>query len=46
MTGSLYERDRTGSLTVDATDNGPAFEVQIDAKRSHGITNMQVFASI
>ena len=43
LSKALYERERTGSLTVDATENGPIFEVHIDAKRSHGITNMQVF---
>ena len=43
LSETLYERERAGSLTIDATDNGPTFEVQIDAQRSRGITNMQVF---
>ena len=40
---ALYESQRAGSLTIGATENGPTFEVQIDAQRSRGITNMQVF---
>ena len=43
LSEALYERERAGNLTIDATDNGPTFEVRIDAKRSRGITNMQVF---
>ena len=43
LSEALYERERAGSLTIDATDNGPTFEVHIDAQRSRGITNMQVF---
>lgn len=40
---ALYERERTGNLTIDATANGPTFNVQIDAQRSRGINNMQIF---
>ena len=43
LSSALYERERAGSLTIDATDNGPTFEIHIDAQRSLGITNMQVF---
>ena len=43
LSEALYERDRAGSLTIGATENGPTFKVQIDAHRSHGITNMQIF---
>ena len=43
LSEALYERERAGCLTIDATDNGPTFEVHIDAQRSRGITNMQVF---
>ena len=43
LSESLYERERAGNLTIDATDNGPTFEVHIDAQRSRGIINMQVF---
>ena len=41
LSETLYER--AGSLTVGATDNGPTFEIHIDAQRSQGITNMQIF---
>ena len=43
LSETLYEQERTGNLTIDATDNGPMFEVQIDAQRSRGINNMQIF---
>ena len=35
--------ERAGSLTIDATPNGPKFEVKIESQRSKGITNMQIF---
>lgn len=41
LSEALYER--AGSLTVSATRTGPRFEVHIDAERSKGITNMQIF---
>ncbi|MDF1722110.1 MAG: DUF2326 domain-containing protein [Minwuia sp.] len=41
LSTSLYKQ--AGSLTVAATPNGPTFEVTIDAQRSKGITNMQIF---
>ena len=41
LSHALYEQ--AGSLTVAATPNGPTFEVKIDAQRSKGITNMQIF---
>lgn len=41
LSQSLYEQ--AGSLTIAATPNGPTFEVKIDAQRSKGITNMQIF---
>jgi uncharacterized protein YydD (DUF2326 family) len=40
---SLYEDGRSGSLTVEATKNGPAFDVQIQGKKSKGVANMQTF---
>lgn len=43
LSETLYERERTGTLTIDATESGPAFEVKIDAKRSDGIKKMQIF---
>ncbi len=36
--------EREGSLTVDATDRGPVFEVRAEAGRSKGITNMQIYS--
>ncbi len=41
LSEALYER--AGSLTVSATKNGPRFDFRIDAERSKGITNMQIF---
>ena len=41
LSNALYEK--AGSLTVSATSNGPSVEVRIDAQRSKGITNMQIF---
>lgn len=41
LSEALYER--AGSLTIDATPNGPKFEVKIESQRSKGITNMQIF---
>jgi uncharacterized protein YydD (DUF2326 family) len=41
LSNALYER--AGSLTVSATPNGPTVDVRIDAQRSKGITNMQIF---
>ena len=41
LSESLYER--AGSLTIADTPAGPKFEVHIDAERSKGITNMQIF---
>ena len=35
--------EKAGSLTVSATPNGPTVDVRIDAQRSKGITNMQIF---
>jgi uncharacterized protein YydD (DUF2326 family) len=37
----LYEQ--AGSLTVSETDNGPEFEVSIQAEESVGISRMQIF---
>ncbi|WP_298307327.1 ABC-three component system protein [uncultured Erythrobacter sp.] len=41
LSNALYER--AGSLTIDATPNGPSFEVTIDSQRSKGINSMQIF---
>ena len=41
LSQSLYEQ--AGSLTIDAGNAGPKFEVRIDNQRSKGITNMQIF---
>ena len=35
--------DHEGSFTVDVTDNGPQFSVEVEGGRSVGIRNMQVF---
>lgn len=41
LSNALYEK--AGSLTVSSTPNGPTVDVRIDAQRSKGITNMQIF---
>lgn len=41
LSSALYEK--AGSLTISATANGPTVDVRIDAQRSKGITNMQIF---
>jgi uncharacterized protein YydD (DUF2326 family) len=41
LSNALYEK--AGSLTISATPNGPVVDVRIDAQRSKGITNMQIF---
>lgn len=41
LSNALYEK--AGSLTISATPNGPQVDVRIDAQRSKGITNMQIF---
>jgi uncharacterized protein YydD (DUF2326 family) len=41
LSEALYET--AGSLTIDATANGPSMEVKIEGQRSKGITNMQIF---
>lgn len=41
LSNALYEK--AGSLTLSATPNGPTVDVRIDAQRSKGITNMQIF---
>ena len=41
LSNALYEK--AGSLTISPTPNGPTVEVRIDAQRSKGITNMQIF---
>ncbi len=38
---ALYENP--GSLTIDATINGPEFDVRIHGERSKGVNNMQIF---
>jgi len=41
LSSELSERE--GSLTITPTEKGPEFDVQVEAKRSRGITNMQIF---
>ena len=41
LSNALYER--AGSLTFAPTANGPLMEVRIEASRSRGIANMQMF---
>ena len=41
LSSELSERE--GSLTIDSTEKGPVFEVRVEAGRSRGIANMQIF---
>ncbi len=41
LSSELSERE--GSLTIDPTEKGPVFEVRVEAGRSRGIANMQIF---
>ncbi len=41
ISSALYEK--AGSLMIDATENGPMIGVTIEAERSKGINNMQIF---
>lgn len=41
LSNALYEK--AGSLTISATPNGPQVDIRINAQRSKGITNMQIF---
>ena len=41
LSNALYEK--AGSLTLSATPNGLTVDIRIDAQRSRGITNMQIF---
>ncbi len=42
ISGALYEH--SGSLTISAGDNGPAFDIHIPGEQSKGINNMQIFS--
>lgn len=41
ISSALYEKP--GTLTIDSTQNGPTFHIDIPAHRSKGINNMQIF---
>ena len=41
ISSELYEE--AGSLTIDASPNGPQFNVTIHGQKSKGISNMQIF---
>lgn len=41
FSSALYEE--AGNLTIDASPNGPRFEVTIRGEKSKGISNMQIF---
>ena len=41
ISSALYEE--AGNLTIDASTNGPQFEVTIRGDKSKGISNMQIF---
>ena len=42
LSGQLYE-ERAGSLTIRESPDGPQFSVEMHAKRSKGIRQMQIF---
>ncbi|OQY50414.1 MAG: hypothetical protein B6240_01685 [Desulfobacteraceae bacterium 4572_87] len=35
--------EREGSLTIDPTEKGPMFDIRVEARRSIGISSMQIF---
>jgi len=35
--------EREGSLTIDPTEKGPIFDIRVEARRSIGISSMQIF---
>jgi uncharacterized protein YydD (DUF2326 family) len=41
ISSALYEN--AGSLVIDASSNGPLFDIKIPGSRSTGINNMQIF---
>ncbi|MCG3190811.1 MAG: hypothetical protein DIJKHBIC_00031 [Thermoanaerobaculia bacterium] len=41
VSSALYER--SGRLTISASDKGPSFEVSIHGGKSKGVNNMQIF---
>lgn len=43
ISSALYEDTAAGSLTLTPTENGPDFEIEIQGKKSRGVSNMQIF---
>lgn len=43
ISSSLYEESKAGSLTINPTDNGPEFVIEIQGSKSKGVNNMQIF---
>jgi len=43
ISSSLYEESKAGSLTINPTENGPEFDIEIQGSRSKGVNNMQIF---
>lgn len=43
ISSSLYEESKAGSLTLNPTENGPEFEIEIQGSKSRGVNNMQIF---
>src|SRR5439155_27341025 len=41
FSSALYEE--AGNLTIDASTNGPQFDVTLRSEKSKGISNMQIF---
>lgn len=41
---SLYEEGQAGSLTLEATENGLDFNIEIHGAMSKGVNNMQIFS--
>ena len=41
LSSELSERE--GSLTIEATEKGPKFDIRVEARRSIGISSMQIF---
>ena len=43
ISSELYEDSKTGTFTVNPTENGPEFQIEFQGSKSKGVNNMQIF---
>jgi uncharacterized protein YydD (DUF2326 family) len=43
ISSELYEDSKAGTFTINTTDNGPEFQIEIQGSKSKGVNNMQIF---